>query len=244
MKRPGTFYGVGVGPGDPELLTVKAINVLRGADVIAVPRSSDSSADGLSQALRIAKRAVDLEGKDILELLFPMTKDGSTLESARKEAAAKVATELDSGRSVAFITLGDPMLYSTFSYLVPFVTELSPGASVRVVPGITSFGAAASAVGAPLAEADEKVMIVPAAYDLGEVSGLLDSADTLVFMKVNRIFDRLLDLLVSKGLERKAFLVSRAGWPEERVVTDIKKLRGVKLDYFSTLIVKKGGPTA
>ncbi len=243
MKRPGTFYGVGVGPGDPELLTVKAVNVLKGADVIAVPRSSDSSADGLSQALQIAKRAVDLEGKDIMELLFPMTKDGDALASARREAAAKVAAELDSGRSVAFITLGDPMLYSTFSYLVPFVTELSPGAPVRVVPGITSFGAAASTVGAPLAEADEKVMIVPAAYDLGEVSGLLDSADTLVFMKVNRIFDRLLDLLVSKGLERKAFLVSRAGWPEERVVTDIKKLRGVKLDYFSTLIVKKGGAT-
>lgn len=244
MKRPGTFYGVGVGPGDPELLTVKAVNVLRVADVIAVPRSSDSSADGLSQALQIAKRAVDLEGKDILELLFPMTKDADVLASARREAAAKVATELDSGRSVAFITLGDPMLYSTFSYLVPFVAELSPGAPVRVVPGITSFGAAASTIGAPLAEADEKVMIVPAAYDLGEVKGLLDSADTLVFMKVNRIFDRLLDLLVSKGLERKAFLVSRAGWPEERVVTDIKKLRGVKLDYFSTLIVKKGGPTA
>ncbi|HXI09255.1 MAG TPA: precorrin-2 C(20)-methyltransferase [Thermodesulfobacteriota bacterium] len=244
MKRPGTFYGVGVGPGDPELLTVKAVNVLKGADVIAVPRSSDSSADGLSQALQIAKRAVDLEGKDILELLFPMTKDWDALASARREAAAKVATELDSGRSVAFITLGDPMLYSTFSYLVPFVTELSPGAPVRVVPGITSFGAAASTVGAPLAEADEKVMIVPAAYDLGEVSGLLDSADTLVFMKVNRRFDRLLDLLVSKGLERKAFLVSRAGWPEERVVADIKKLRGVKLDYFSTLIVKKGGSTA
>jgi len=240
LKPAGVFYGVGVGPGDPELLTVKAVNVLKAADVIAVPRSSDSSSDGLSQALLIAKRAVDLEGKELMELLFPMTKDKEALNSARREAAAKVAFALDSGRTVAFITLGDPMLYSTFSYLVPFVRELSPGAPVRVVPGITSYGAAASTVLKPLAEADEKVMIVPAAYDIDEVRGLLGSVDTLVLMKVNRIFDRILDLLVSMGLDDRAFLVSRAGWPEEKVVTDIKSLRGSKLDYFSTLIVKKG----
>lgn len=240
MKPAGVFYGVGVGPGDPELLTVKAVNVLKGADVIAVPKSTDSSSDGLSQALIIAKRAVDLEGKELMELLFPMTKDKDALDAARREAAAKVALSLDSGRTVAFITLGDPMLYSTFSYLVPFVRELSPGAPVKVVPGITSYGAAASTILKPLAEADEKVMIVPAAYDIGEVRGLLGSVDTLVLMKVNRIFDRVLDLLVSMGLDDRAFLVSRAGWPEEKVVTDIKSLKGTKLDYFSTLIVKKG----
>lgn len=240
MKPAGVFYGVGVGPGDPELLTVKAVNVLKGADVIAVPRSSDSSSDGLSQALIIAKRAVDLEGKELMELLFPMTKDKEALNSARREAAAKVASALGSGRTVAFITLGDPMLYSTFSYLVPFVRELSPGAPVRVVPGITSYGAAASTVLKPLAEADEKVMIVPAAYDVDEVRGLLGSVDTLVLMKVNRMFDAVLDLLVSMGLDDRAFLVSRAGWPEEKVVADIKSLKGAKLDYFSTLIVKKG----
>lgn len=240
MKPAGVFYGVGVGPGDPELLTVKAVNVLKGADVIAVPKSTDSSSDGLSQALIIAKRAVDLEGKELMELLFPMTKDKDALDAARREAAAKVALSLDSGRTVAFITLGDPMLYSTFSYLVPFVRELSPGAPVKVVPGITSYGAAASTILKPLAEADEKVMIVPAAYDIGEVRGLLGSVDTLVLMKVNRIFDRVLDLLVSMGLDDRAFLVSRVGWPEEKVVTDIKSLKGTKLDYFSTLIVKKG----
>lgn len=240
MKPSGTFYGVGVGPGDPELLTVKAVNVLKSAQVIAVPRSSDSSSDGASQALLIAKQAVDLEGKELMELLFPMTKDKDALKSARREAGAKVALALDSGRSVAFITLGDPLFYSTFSYLLPFVRELAPGARVKVVPGITSYSAAVSTALVPLAEADEKVMIVPAAYDIDEVRGLLDSFDTLVLMKVNRIFDRLLDLLVSTGLDDKAFLVSRAGWPEEKVVSDIKSLRGAKLDYFSTLIVKKG----
>ncbi len=240
MKPSGTFYGVGVGPGDPELLTVKAVNVLKSAQVIAVPRSSDSSSDGSSQALLIAKRAVDLEGKELMELLFPMTKDKDALKSARREAGAKVASALKSGQTVAFITLGDPMFYSTFSYLVPFVRELSPGAPVKVVPGITSYSAAVSTALVPLAEADEKVMIVPAAYDIDEVRGLLDSFDTLVLMKVNRIFDRILDLLVSTGLDGKAFLVSRAGWPEEKVVSDIKSLRGAKLDYFSTLIVKKG----
>ncbi|MBI5588645.1 MAG: precorrin-2 C(20)-methyltransferase [Deltaproteobacteria bacterium] len=240
MKAFGTFYGVGVGPGDPELLTLKAINVLKGAQVIAVPRSSDSSSDGLSQALRIAEKAVDLKGKEMMELLFPMTKDRESLKSARKEAAAKVAGALKAGKSVAFITLGDPMLYSTFSYLVPLVREVAPEAPVKVVPGITSYGAAVSAAVVPLAESDEKVIIIPAAYDIDEVKGLLKSFDTVVLMKVNRIFDSLLDALVSMGLDGSAILVSRVGWPEEKIVTDIKSLRGGKLDYFSTVIVKKG----
>jgi precorrin-2/cobalt-factor-2 C20-methyltransferase len=240
LKAAGTFYGVGVGPGDPELLTVKAVNVLKGASVIAVPRSSDSSSDGLSQALRIAEKAVDLDGKEKVWLFFPMTKDKEVLNAARKEAALKVADALNAGKDVAFITLGDPMLYSTFSYLVPFVREAAPGAAVKVVSGITSYSAAASIALTPLAESDEKVMIVPAAYDLDAVKGLLESFDTIVLMKVNRIFDRLVDTLDAMGLLGRAVLVSRAGWPEERVVYDLKSLKGEKLDYFSTIIVKKG----
>jgi precorrin-2/cobalt-factor-2 C20-methyltransferase len=240
LKAAGTFYGVGVGPGDPELLTVKAVNVLKGADLIAVPMSSDSSSDGLSQALLIAEKAVDLSGKEKVWLMFPMTKDKEALKSARREAAQKVASELNAGKDVAFITLGDPMLYSTFSYLVPFVREAAPGAAVKAVSGITSYSAAASIALMPLAESDEKVMIVPAAYDLDQVKGLLKSFDTIVLMKVNRIFDRLVETLESMGLIDRAVLVSRAGWPEERVVFDLKSLKGEKLDYFSTIIVKKG----
>lgn len=240
MKDYGIFYGVGVGPGDPDLMTVMAVNALKAADVIAVPRSSDFSSDGLSQAMLIARRAVDLEGKILMELRFPMTMDAVALNDARREAAARIVAELEQGRSVVFITLGDPMLYSTFSYLVPFVRELAPKATVKSVPGISSFCAAASTVLSPLVEAGEKLLVVPAVYDVDELRELLESSETVVLMKVNRKFDRIVDLLVEMGQDNNAVLVTRAGWPEEKVTTDIKSLKGASIDYFSTLIVKKG----
>lgn len=240
-KEMGVFYGVGVGPGDPELMTLKALSVLKAAPVIAVPRSSELQSEGSSQALAIVKKALNLGDKDVLDLVFPMVKDKDALRRARELAASRVIEKLKSGLDVAFITLGDPMLYSTFGYLAPIVKERAPDVAVRVVPGITSFSAAASVMMTPLAEASEKVVILPAAYDITEIEEYLKGPfDTLVLMKVNRVFDRLLDLLCAMGLEDRAFLVARAGWPEEEVVTDIKSLRGRELDYFSTVIVKKG----
>lgn len=240
-KNMGVFYGVGVGPGDPELMTLKALTVLKAVQVIAVPMSSESASEGTSQALVIVRKALDLGDKDVLDLVFPMVRDRDALRRARELAASKVVEKLRNGLDVAFITLGDPMLYSTFGYLAPIVKERAPEATVRVVPGITSFSAAAGAMTMPLAEASEKMAILPAAYDLSEVEESLKGPfDTVVLMKVNRIFDRLLDLLCGMGLEDKAFFVARAGWPEEEVVTDIKSLRGRELDYFSTVIVKKG----
>lgn len=235
----GIFYGIGVGPGDPELLTLKAFKVLSASETIAVPRAS-SDGDGTSQALQIVKKALDVNGKDILELHFPMTKDRDVLISSRREAALMIAGKLKT-TDVAFITLGDPMLYSTFSYLVPFLKEAVPDLRVKVIPGITSFCAASSALALPLAESDEKVIIIPAAYDLESVKEAVAVADTVVLMKVNRSFDRILELLISLGISEKAFLITRAGWPGEEVVTDIKTLKGRKLDYFSTLIVRKNG---
>lgn len=235
----GIFYGIGVGPGDPELLTLKAFKVLSDSETIAVPRAS-SDGDGTSQALQIVKKALDVNGKDILELHFPMTKDREVLMSSRREAALRIADKLKT-TDVAFITLGDPMLYSTFSYLVPFLKEAVPDLKVKVIPGITSFCAASSALALPLAESDEKVIIIPAAYDMESVKEAIAVADTVVLMKVNRSFDRILDLLISLGISEKAFFITRAGWPGEEVVTDIKTLKGRKLDYFSTLIVRKNG---
>ena len=236
--KTGVFYGVGVGPGDPELMTLKAVNVLKASPVIAVPRSSDK---GSSRALEIIRGTVGLEGKEILELPFPMTKDKAVLESSRRQAASLVAERLSQGKNVAFITLGDPLVFSTFSYLVPFVRELSPGCAIRAVPGVTSFSAAASLLALPLAETDERVLIVPAAYELEKVKQALSAAETIVLMKVNKAIDAITDLIVDSGLIEKAFFVSRAGWPEEEVVTDLRTLKGTKPDYFSMIIIRKNG---
>lgn len=238
MLKPGVFHGVGVGPGDPELLTLKAVRVIRSAPVLAVPKSEGGSA---SQALSIVRKAVDLDGKERLDLPFPMTKDPSELEASRRRAAALISGRLNSGSDVAFITLGDPLLYSTFSYLVPFVRELSPGSEVKVVPGVMSFSAAASVIPAALAETDERVIIIPAAYDMEKVREALGAAETIVLLKVNRNMDGLIDLLSEAGLLERSFFVSRAGWPEEETVTDIRGLRGRRPDYFSTVIVRKNG---
>lgn len=237
LKKAGIFYGIGVGPGDPELMTMKAAKVLTNAKVIAVPRSADSSSEG-SVALSIVRKAVDINGKELLELLFPMTKDKDRLAESRKEAAGLISDRLKKGEDVAFITLGDPMLYSTFSYLIPLVKELS-GADVKSIPGVTSFSAAASIAALPLAESKEKVIIIPAAYDIEEIRGLIGSFDTMVLMKVHKIMDRLIDLLIELGIADKAFFVSRAGWPGEEIVSDIRTIKGRKLDYFSTVIVKR-----
>lgn len=238
MKKTGVFYGVGVGPGDPELITLKALKALEACPVLLVPRSKDTSSDGLSQALSVVDKIIDIGRKEVLELLFPMTKDKEALIAARKEAAKKIAGKLKEGKDAAFITLGDPMLYSTFSYLVPFVKEGLPDIEVKAIPGIASFSAAASRALIPLAESDEKVLIIPASYSLDEIRDSLKSYETIVVMKVNKAFDKLLDLLSELGLEDNAFLASRVGWPGEEVVTDIKSLRGRRLDYFSTLIIK------
>lgn len=238
-KKSGTFYGVGVGPGDPELMTLKARRVLTDAPVIAYP-SADSSIDGSSRALSIVEKAVDIAGKEVMELVFPMTKDKEALKAARREAAGRIIGKLKEGRDVAFITLGDPMFYSTFSYLVPFVLNVLPGAAVESVPGITSFSAAASASVQPLAESDDKVIIIPAAYDLTLVRTAFEEFDTVVLMKVNRTFDALLGLLEEMGLDDKAVLATRVGWPEEEVTSGLKGFKGKKIDYFSTVIVRKG----
>lgn len=238
--RPGVFYGVGVGPGDPELMTLKAFRVLKNSSVIAVPKSSDSSSDGVSQALTIIKKEVDIKGKELLELLFPMTKDKSVLRESRLKAASLIAERLKEGKDTSFITLGDPMLYSTFSYLVPYLKEIMPDSIVKVIPGVTSFSAAASATATPLAESGEKVIIIPAAYDIDEIRAVLKSFDTVILMKVNKAIDKIIGLINELGLQKSAFFVSRASWPEEEVVADINSLKGRKLDYFSMVIIKKG----
>lgn len=230
---------MGVGPGDPELMTLKSVKVLDRTPVVAVPKSASSAGD--SVALTIAREVVDLKGKEILELPFPMTKDRDALLASRVRAAEAIVSRLARGLDVAFITLGDPLLYSTFSYLIPLVRDRVEGVRVRTVSGVTSMCAAASLASAPLAEADEKVVIIPAAYDLDEVRYAIEHCDTVVLMKVNRKFDALVEMLGELGVEESSIFTSRVGWPEDEFMsTDITSLKGRKLDYFSMIIVRKG----
>ncbi|MEK6531097.1 MAG: precorrin-2 C(20)-methyltransferase [Deltaproteobacteria bacterium] len=236
-KTPcGTLYGVGVGPGDPGLLTLKALEALSAAGVIAVP-SSGNAGGATHMALSIISPVVSINQKEILRLVFPMTHDGKEIEKARSEAGDKVIERLKNGLDVAFITLGDPMLYSTFSPVAAIVKKRFKDAAIRVIPGVNSFSAAAALACLPIAEHDERIAVLPASYDMESVKEALRSFDTVILMKVNKVFGELVGVLEEKGFS--AVFASRVGFSDELILTDIKDVKAASPGYFSLIIAKK-----
>lgn len=229
-------YAVGVGPGDPELLTRKAERILREAPVICAPAAT---AGDSSHALSIVEPLLDRSRQEVIIRVFPMRKDQEGLDEFWEEAAATVISRIREGKDVAFITIGDPFLYSTFLYLYRIFRDRYPDIPIEAVPGVSSITAAAVAAGVPLAAASERIAVLPATFEEEKLRRTLLDFDTVVLMKVNRVFDRVFALLTELGLEGKRVFVSRAGTREEEVVHDLASLVGKKLDYLSLLIVKK-----
>jgi precorrin-2/cobalt-factor-2 C20-methyltransferase len=229
-------YAVGVGPGDPELLTRKAERILRQVPVICAPAAT---AGDSSHALSIVEPFLDRSRQEVIVRVFPMRKDQQGLDEFWEDAAETVASHIRQGRDVAFITIGDPFLYSTFLYLYRIFRERYPDIPIEAVPGVSSITAAAVAAGVPLAAASERIAVLPATFEEEKLRTTLLEFDTVVLMKVNRVFDGVYALLRELGLEGKGVFVARAGTSEEQVVFDLASLVGKKLDYLSLLIVKK-----
>jgi precorrin-2/cobalt-factor-2 C20-methyltransferase len=241
-SRPGRLYLVGVGPGDPELMTYKAVRILTEAKVWAVPTAREN---GLSSAQQIAEQMVPTNGRTILSLCFPMKKvyigqetDDQLLVAWRK-SADEVIRHLDRGSDVAFPTLGDATLYSTAFYLLAMIQEQRPEVSVTVVPGITAMAACAASQSSPLALGDDVLAVVPAAFEDDRLRGILINLDAVVLMKVHKRIDTLIDLLEELGLADCAVLTELSGMAGERVYTDVRQARGRKLHYFSTMVIRK-----
>jgi precorrin-2/cobalt-factor-2 C20-methyltransferase len=230
------IYAVGVGPGDPELLTRKAERILRSVPVICAPTASPVDS---SYALSIVEPFLEQRRQEVIIQVFPMRKDQSGLDEFWETAAAEVAEKVRGGQDVAFITIGDPFLYSTFLYLYRIFRDRYPDIAVEVVPGVSSINAAAAAAGLPLGQASERIAIIPAAFEEKDLRRILLDFDTVVLMKVSRVFDGVYALLKELELEKNAAFISRVGSPEEEVVFDLVQLLGQKLDYLSMLIVKK-----
>ena len=240
--RTGHLYLVGVGPGDPELMTCKAVRILTAAKIWAVPTAREK---GISSAQQIAGQMVPDNGRTILSLCFPMKKvflgqetDDHLLQAWRK-SADEVIRHLDRGLDVAFPTLGDATLYSTAFYLLAMIQEQRPHLPVTVVPGITAMAACAASQSSPLALGDDVLAVVPAAFEDDRLRNILLSLDAVVLMKVHRRLDALIDLLEELGLADCAVLTERSGMPGERVYTDIREARGRNLHYFSTMVIRK-----
>ena len=234
MTQIGTLYGIGVGPGDPELLTLKAVRVLGQVDVIFAAASTKND---YSTAYSIAKPHLK-EDVRIVRLGFPMTKDQDALDAAWAENARLVAEVLDSGQDAAFLTLGDPLTYSTYGYLQRTLLAMNPKLRLRVVPGITSFHAAAARIGLVLCESKESLLITSGVADPARLEEQLNSADNAVILKAYKNFDDIRALLTKLRLADTTVLVSRLGMDEESILMDIKDAPK-QPHYFSLALVKR-----
>jgi len=229
----GMFYGVGVGPGDPELITLKGRRILQEADVICSPKSG---ADKEGIALSIVKEIIG-EEQEVLELHFPMTRDRGELELCREKAAGRIIDLLKAGKKVAFITLGDPTLYSTYTYILQKIRRagLEEG---ETIPGINSFSACAAAAGMALAEGDEKLAVLPMVKDLNVLRMVLQNFENVVLMKVAGEFEEVVGVLEELDLKDRTVFASRCGLPGGFIEHDLDKVRQKKKDYLSLLIIK------
>ncbi len=238
---PG-LIGIGVGPGDPDLLTVKAVKAIQNADIIMCPASKQ---DRPSIALSVVESLIDKsKNQQIIKLIFPMTKDRDVLEATWKKNAKIMAETVLSGKNVVYLTVGDPYLYSTWIYMHKDLTENYPDMQISVIPGIVSMFTFASKIGVSIAEGAEKVAIIPSCYDLSSVKQIAKNSETLVFLKDGRYFDQVVDLLKESGFaDDSIFAIGQDLGTENEI---IKKLTlGEVTDgtlttkYFSILVVKR-----
>jgi len=235
MSNLGILYGLGVGPGDPELITVKAFRVIQESPVIAYPKKLRGSK---SYAHRIVDVYINPEEKDMLGLVFPMTKDEAVLEREWTKSVELVYEKLKEGKDVAFVTEGDPLLYSTFIHMMKLMQDKHPEVEIRTIPGISSFNGSASRLGIALADGDDKVAIIPAHDDYNAMREAIESHDAVVFIKVAKVIDLMLQVLRDLDLLDKASVVTKVTSDEE-IIWDVRELDGVELEYLTLMVVRK-----
>ncbi len=228
----GILYGVSVGPGDPGLLTFKAAETIRLAPVVAAPRTRD----GTMVALDIARGAVDLADKEILPLDFAMSPDPDARARLHETAAGLLRTHLDAGRTVAMLNLGDVSVYASFRYVADILT--AQGYEIRMIPGVTSFSAAAARLGVSLTDMRKPLYIIPDGGSMDET--LIDHAAGFVFMKSAGNLSALLDLLDRRGLLEQASVVQNCGMATERVFPSAAGAN-IAPEYFTVVLLKKEG---
>lgn len=225
------LYGIGVGPGDSELLTLKGARLIRQCDVIALPKSGKKT----NVAFEIAKGAIpEIVNKDIVEIDMPMTRDKAKLEAAHKNGALIIGQILDEGRDVAFLTLGDPTVYSTYCYVHNLVIE--EGYEAEIVPGVPSFCAVSAALNEGLTEAKECLHIIPASYD--GLEDALELKGTKVLMKSGSKLGNVKDIIKEKCPEETVRMVEKCGMEGEKIYNSLDEI-DEDASYFSVLVVKK-----
>ena len=235
-KKPyGKLIGASLGPGDPELITRRSWAVLQSGARWIYPVKK---AEEVSYALSIVERSGLPIPTDAVELVFPMTRDAELLTKAWVRAAEQTVALLAEDRDLVFLVEGDASTFATFGHLARVARELAPEIQVETIPGVSSFAAAAATTGMPLAEEDETLAIIPAAYGTGVIDHMLDEFDTLILLKVKPLLDEVLELLERRGLLATSCFIEKVGSPEERIVRDLATLKGQTVNYLSLLLVQ------
>jgi len=237
-----SLIGIGVGPGDPELLTVKAVKAIQNADIIMCPASKE---DRPSIALSVVSSIIDKsKNQEIIKLIFPMTKDKDVLEQTWKRNAKIMAEKVLSGKNVVYLTVGDPYLYSTWIYMHKDLKENYPEMDISVIPGIVSIFTFAAKIGISIAEGSEKVAIIPSCYDLSSVKEIAKHSESMIFLKDGRYFDQVIKVLKEAGFpDDSIFAIGQDLGTENEIIR--KMTLGEVNDgtlttkYFSILVVKR-----
>lgn len=223
-NKYGQLYAVGVGTGDSELLTLKAARLIQEADVVAIPEKNKGKAD--SFAWEIVTGAIDeenIKGEHCF-LHFPMTRDASVNVPAWQSAALTILDRLKQGKSVVFVTEGDPSVFSTWAYIQEELEEIAPEVVPVIVPGVTSITAVPAATKIPLADGKERFCVVPATYGLDCLETLVEEFDTIMLIKAGRMIEQLSAKLKTLGLEDTATYVSHASTDKEEIYRNLDEV--------------------
>ena len=229
------FIGVGVGPGDPELVTVKAMRAIQNADVIIAPRTEKKEG---SVAFEIAKVYIRPE-TEVLQLIFPMNFDADSQDFYWEAARDEIVRQIEAGKKVVFLTLGDPMLYSTYIYVFRLLQKV--GIEGTTIPGINSFSAIASHLNQPLAEGNDILTIIPGTISEEKMRAAVKATDSAVVMKVFRKYPQIKGILTEENLLAQGTMISRCGLDGETRFTHLDQKDPEELNYLSTLLTRRRG---
>jgi precorrin-2/cobalt-factor-2 C20-methyltransferase len=235
MSSPtGTVYGIGVGPGDPELVTLKALRLLRAAPVVAYP----APLDGNSFARSIVAQFLTDSQREIA-IRVPMVPERFPAQDVYDRAAREIGVEAAAGRDVAVLCQGDPFFYGSFMYLFARLAAAFP---VEIVPGVSSLTACAAAGRLPLAARDETLTVIPATLDAAALERRLAGVDAAAIIKLGRHFAKVRDVLVGLGLAARAQYVERASLPNQRILA-LADIDAAAVPYFAMILLRGPGGT-
>lgn len=233
MASPPPIKVVGVGPGDPELLTLRALRAIEAAEVILHPGRRDHEGFAFEVVAALLKPEQRVRG---MALAMMRGRDDGSVGYDR--VAVALADEARAGHNAIFLTEGDPMLFGTGSYVVERLNSKAPELTVEVIPGVSALAAAAARLGWPLAQKQEVLTVCPAMYHVDEIGAILDRGGPVCWLKAADVLPPLIEALQARGRLERAALVERVGRPDERIFLDLKDALGQDLSYFSLVLVR------